>query len=215
MNTPMVAGLHPSLIAARKKRVLLVDTSRTTRDLRSETMRKLGADVDCAADIIEARSWWRPKLYDLVLIHGDTGKALTDKFCDDMRQAVPAQQIMFLVGKPEYLAASPNLDALSDLSPEEDEDGRLKAPIETHVSGKLSQRWGILEACRRISAVRSAADARTKAMRDRPVPPRDAEISRASIEFRGDELGEDNVRANGLRKAELREDDVRANLETL
>ena len=38
---------------AKKKRVLLVDTSRTKRDLRSETMRKLGMDVDCAGDVAE------------------------------------------------------------------------------------------------------------------------------------------------------------------
>lgn len=37
------------------------------------------------------------------------------------------------------------------------------------------QRWGILEASQRISAVRSAATARSNAMRERPVPPRDFE----------------------------------------
>ena len=32
-------------------------------------MRKLGIEVDCAADIAEARSWWRADLYNLVLIN--------------------------------------------------------------------------------------------------------------------------------------------------
>ena len=50
---------------AKKKRVLLVDTSRVKRDLRSETMRRLGIEVDCAADVSEARCWWRADLYDL------------------------------------------------------------------------------------------------------------------------------------------------------
>ena len=53
----------------KKKRVLLVDTSRTKRDLRAEVMRRLGMEVDCAADIPEARAWWKADLYDLVLIN--------------------------------------------------------------------------------------------------------------------------------------------------
>src|SRR2546422_277371 len=46
----------------KKRRVLLVDTSTSKRELRAETMRRLGMDVDCAADISEARSWWRADL---------------------------------------------------------------------------------------------------------------------------------------------------------
>jgi len=38
-----------------------------------------------------------------------------------------------------------------------------------------TQRWGILEASRQISAVRSASIARTQAMRALPPPPRDFE----------------------------------------
>jgi len=41
--------------------------------------------------------------------------------------------------------------------------------------GDLTQRWRILEAPRRISAVRSACSARARAMQDRPLPPRDFE----------------------------------------
>src|SRR6201993_2617444 len=95
---------NPTAAGLKKKRVLLIDTSRAKRDLRSETMRKLGIDVDCAADIAEARCWWRADLYDLVLINVQQGVGPRDKFCDDLRRAIPAQQIMFLVGKPEYLA---------------------------------------------------------------------------------------------------------------
>jgi hypothetical protein len=40
----------------------------------------------------------------------------------------------------------------------------------------LPQRWGILEASRRISVVRSACNARTQAMRNRPAPLRDLEL---------------------------------------
>src|SRR5437660_7787844 len=108
MSAPLLT-LPPAsgLAQPRKKRVLLVDTSRPKRDLRSETMRKLGVDVDCAADITEARCWWRADLYDLVLISAEN-TAPRDRFCDDVRNATPPQQIMFLVGKPEYLATSPH-----------------------------------------------------------------------------------------------------------
>ena len=41
--------------------------------------------------------------------------------------------------------------------------------------GDATQRWGILEASRRISAVRSKSLARTQAMRTLPDLPRDSE----------------------------------------
>ena len=187
MSAPVLTAwslTNPSAAGLKKKRVLLVDTSRAKRDLRSETMRKLGVEVDCAADISEARCWWRADLYDLVLIHVDDATTPRDKFCDDMRNATPPQQIMFLVGKPEYLATAPSLD--SDLAPLSLADDNAAEPgiwndVKTALTAKLtdapSQRWGILEACRRISAVRSVSEARSKAIRNRPAPPRDSEIS--------------------------------------
>jgi hypothetical protein len=53
--------------------------------------------------------------------------------------------------------------------------GDVKAALSIDLAD-LSQRWGIMEASRRISAVRSASNARTKAMRERPTPPRDLEV---------------------------------------
>ena len=188
MSAPMLPLLHinPALADAKKRRVLLVDSSRTKRDLRSETMRRLGADVDCAADISEARCWWRADLYDLVLMNVDEAKVQTDKFCDDIRRLMPQQQIMFLVGKPEYLAALPGSEArafpeaTAFPQEQETEPGVCDQPktSRSDFSGNPAQSWGILEACRRISAVRSKIDARTRAMRDRPAPTRDSEMSR-------------------------------------
>ena len=177
----MTTPLHPALSLStpfpggdKKKRVLLVDTSQTKRELRAEVMRKLGIDVDCAADIAEARIWWRAALYDLVLINMEEGHGYRDKFCDDVRSASPPQRLAFLVGQPEYLADSP---------PEDEEPARnAKDQAMAGVSDALSDDhrdltpgWGILEASRRISAVRSASTARTQAMRALPAPPRDAE----------------------------------------
>lgn len=156
--------------------MLLVDTSPRKRDLRAEIMRKLGMEVDCAADIGEARSWWRADLYNLVLIHVEDNAGQRDEFCEDMRRANPPQQLSFLVGKPGYLANSPNADKAFS-APKSDGQaliGDVRAALSADL-GDMPQRWGILEASRRISAVRSACNARVSAMQHRPDPPRDSE----------------------------------------
>ena len=177
----MITPLPPLQLSApkpgevKKKRVLLVDASQAKRELRAEVMRKLGVDVDCAADIAEARSWWRAALYDLVLINMGKGQGYRDKFCDDIRSATPPQRLAFLVGQPGYLADSPNAD---EEMPVQNSDDQLAAGVNHALSvdrRELTKRWGILEASRRISAVRSASIARTQAMRSLPPPPRDSE----------------------------------------
>ena len=177
MNTPLLPlpVSAPIPDAVKKKRVLLIDTSHAKRDLRAEVLRKLGIDVDSAADIVEARVWWKPALYDLVLISMEKGRGHRDKFCDDVRSATPPQRLAFLIGQPEYLADSPNAneELLAENGDEQDAIG-AKRIAATDV-GDSTQRWGILEASRRISAVRSASIARTQAMRALPPPPRDSE----------------------------------------
>jgi len=175
-----VLGLGPATpvpASARKKRILLLDMTSASRDLRAETMRKLGLDVDCAADIGEARSWWRADLYDLVLIDMENESGRRDKFCEDIRSASPPQRLAFLVGKPEYLANLPNADRAVEIeilaAPFVRDDVPEALPVD--VAGNLPLRWGILEASRRISAVRSLAVARSRAVRERPAPPRDPE----------------------------------------
>jgi hypothetical protein len=172
--TPLTEPLPSS---TKKRRVLLVDSSSTTRDLRSETMRKLGMDVDCAATISEARSWWRADLYNLVLISGEDELDHRDKFCADIRSATPPQPLAFLVGKPDYLADLPNSEGSLSV-PENGGQAQGENPEAASVGLPEAppQRWGILEASRRISVVRSLSHARSKAMRERPAPPRDSEI---------------------------------------
>jgi hypothetical protein len=176
MTTPVIALLSaPEGVPAKKKRVLLLDTSQTRRDLRAEVMRKLGIDVDCAADVPEARCWWRADLYNLVLINvaGETDSR--DKFCTDLRSAIPPQRIAFFVGGPEYLATAPHSE---DGPAEPDADALHKemvAALLAQASEHSSQRWGILEACRKISSVRSVSEARSRALRETPRPSRWAE----------------------------------------
>jgi hypothetical protein len=178
MTTPL-PGLPlgaPIPSAVKRKRVLLVDTSTKKRELRAEIMKKLGIEVDCAADISEARSCWRADLYNLVLVNAESNGGLRDEFCGDVRRATPPQQLAFFVGKPEYLADSPNADA--EWSPVSSSDRALLGDVKAALAsdpGDTPQRWGILEASRRISAVRSACNARVRAMQNRPAPPRDSE----------------------------------------
>jgi hypothetical protein len=133
-------------------------------------------NVDCAADISEARSWWRADLYNLVLINGDNAAlGNCDKFCEDVRKADPPQQLGFLVGKPDYIAYAPiALEVVSALLEDTPDEASVRPAPQP--SGEISQRWGIMEASRRISEVRSAAHARTRAIRERPAPPRDSEM---------------------------------------
>jgi CheY-like chemotaxis protein len=178
MSAPM-AGLQlsPSIPnALKRRRVLLVDASARKRDLRADAMRKLGMEVDCAADIDEARSWWRADLYHLVLINMENELGHRDRFCADIRRATPPQQLAFLVGKPEYLADAPGAEGAAPVSGEGVEFVQYERKAEVRADfGGAPQRWGILEASQRISAVRSAATVRSNAMRERPTPPRDLE----------------------------------------
>ena len=69
--------------AIQRKRVLLVDTHGLKRDLRARIMRKLGVEVDCAADIGEARSLWNADSYSLVLLDVRNDLTSACEFCDE------------------------------------------------------------------------------------------------------------------------------------
>jgi CheY-like chemotaxis protein len=147
----------------KKKRVLLVDTSSVSRDMRSKVMRTLGMEVDCAVDIAEARSWWKAGLYDLVLIDMAGRLDHGEKFCDDIRTATPPQQLAFLVGAPDYVATShiPGQELTIENANGEAPVGDITGPLAVDLGSSSCKRWGILEASERIRAVRSASAART------------------------------------------------------
>jgi hypothetical protein len=187
MTTPVV-GL-PLLAseggAAKKKRVLLLDTSQISRDLRADVMRKLGIEVDCAADVLEARCWWRADLYNLVLINAASETDNRDKFCTDIRSANPPQRIAFFVGGPEYLAAAPHSDE-APVDADSLHKEMIAALLASSSSPSAQQRWGILEACKKISSVRSLSEARSRVIRETPRPSRWAE---AIEQYSGREAG--------------------------
>jgi hypothetical protein len=178
MTTPVVTLplSIPDGLPAKKMRVLLLDTSQTKRDLRADVMRKLGIEVDCAADVLEARCWWRADLYNLVLINVAGEPDSRDKFCTEIRSASPPQRIAFFVGGPEYLAAAPHSDqVLAEADADALHKEMVAALLAQGSQSSSQQRWGILEACRKISSVRSVSEARSRAIRETPRPSRWAE----------------------------------------
>jgi len=172
---PIVVEPHPleSIPGQlKKKQVLLVDSSPKS-ELRARTMRNLDVTVDCAADVREARSLWGAGRYNLVLINVENELGDRDKFCEDIGGAIPPQQFMFLVGKPEYLAVLPNA-----VGHHGNGDRALLSDVRAALSGaevRAPQRWGILEASKQISAARSLYRARDQAKHERLESARDLE----------------------------------------
>jgi hypothetical protein len=184
-----------------KKRVLLVVSSRAKRDMRAEAMRKLGIDVDVAIDIDEARYWWRADLYHLVLLDVTNELGVRDRFCQDVREARPSQQLAFLVGAPGYLSDSPAVEELIANMPQS--SAEVQPSVSDVAARGKHERWGILEASRRISAVRSMWTARMQAQRNQPVAPRDPEA--LPMRRRGSQVSAEIRTAMDL-VAELRDD---------
>jgi hypothetical protein len=145
---------------ACRKRILLIVTDDVRRDLRARIMRKMGVDVECAADISEARSLWRADSYNLVLLDVVRDTHNVEEFCADVKAAKPPQAVAFLVGKPGYIAASPGCEALP--APGDGYGhgawGEVVASLFASACQGLAQRWGFQEAAWRIAAARSMKD---------------------------------------------------------
>jgi CheY-like chemotaxis protein len=150
--------------AVRKKRILLIDSYATKRDLRAKILRKLGVEVDCACDISEARSLWQADAYNLVLMDVKREPRNVEDFCSEMAGAKPPQRMAFLVGKPEYLGNAPGAGA-DDIYRDPTRNGlwsEMVASLFTSACELLPQRYGFLEASWRIAATRSLKDPRQK-----------------------------------------------------
>ena len=160
--------------AATKKRILLVVSDDVRRDLRARVLRKLGAEVECAADISEARSLWRADSYNLVLLDIVRDARNAEEFCTEVKAAKPPQAVAFLVGKPDYIAASPRLHEAIAAG---HTDGRaawgdVVASLFASACEGLSRRWGFQEAAWRIAAARSMKDPSRNQPRHTKLPAR-------------------------------------------
>jgi hypothetical protein len=140
-------------------KLLLLDTNTTTRDLRARIMRKLGLEVDCAADTIQAFVLWRPDFYALVLVDSCSAPLLAQRFCSEIRATCPKQKVAYFVGKPLYLSSSP--DGAEASEPRDyGQWGHRVRTLFADACEALPRRGSLLEAAWRISARRSLNDPR-------------------------------------------------------
>ena len=87
------------------KKVLLIDPHKCTRDVRASVLRSHGIQVDATDSLQAARSLWRLKLYDLILLAARghfPGEAL--EFYVEIKHANPGERVVFLVGPPTFLS---------------------------------------------------------------------------------------------------------------
>ncbi len=87
------------------KKVLLIDPHQCTRDVRASVLRSRGIEVDATDSLQAARSLWRPKLYNLILLAARghfPGEALD--FYVEIKHASPGERVVFLVGPPTFLS---------------------------------------------------------------------------------------------------------------
>jgi CheY-like chemotaxis protein len=138
-------------------------------------LRQLGAEVDGAADVSEARSLWQAGSYNLVLVDVRNDSINVQEFCDEIRAAKPPQTVSFLVGQPEYLSRTPAPEAevVSNAPAAASAPwGETVVSLFANACEALPRRWGFQEASLRIAAVRSMHDPRRvmKAKTDPKLP---------------------------------------------
>src|ERR1035437_3351617 len=83
------------------KKVLLIDPHQPARNARASVLRSHGIGVDATDSFQAARSLWRPKRYDLILL--DVRRCLPGEafeFCEEIKHASPHERVVFLVGPP-------------------------------------------------------------------------------------------------------------------
>jgi CheY-like chemotaxis protein len=155
--------VNPSAVSVRgRKRILLLASYATKRELRAKILRKMGMEVDCAADIAAARLLWQADAYNLLLVDVQNDSQNLRAFCDEVRGAKPPQTVAFLVGKPVYLAGSPSPDDAVAVSVEGEKGpwAEMVVSLYANACGALPRRWGFIEASWRIAATRSLKDPR-------------------------------------------------------
>lgn len=148
-------AVRAASLSETKKNILLVGTRSPKNNLRASVLRKHGVDVVCANHIGDARMLFHPNTYDLVLIDLRHENGAAVELCRDMKADSSGQRVAFLVGKPEYLAASPSPnDGSPDETPNRYQE-TLRQLMATACEA-LPRRGGFLEATWRMSLARAA-----------------------------------------------------------
>lgn len=138
----------------KTKRILLMVTNRSRRNLRATVYRNAGMEVVCATHMGEARELWHPMTYDLVLF--DVGPDLDGSvtLCADMKAECPGQKVAWLVGGPEFLSGLPRCGEVASNA-----CGDNMRQLMANACEALPRRGGFLEARWRMVLRRSTQPA--------------------------------------------------------
>jgi CheY-like chemotaxis protein len=150
------------LPASLQRKVLLVDTATSTRNLRAKALRDRGLDVVCAGGLAEGRSLWQPNAYRLVLMHIHNDAYHATEFREEIKHDSPEQLVAFLVGRPHLLASTPGPDGAEIERDHREGWASMVAAILANGCKSIANRGGILEAAMRISAARTCQQAPDK-----------------------------------------------------
>ncbi|HEV8524453.1 MAG TPA: hypothetical protein VGQ71_08130 [Terriglobales bacterium] len=139
------------------KRILLLDCSTTSRDLRTHALRARGATVDCVSNGADARSLWKPGSHEIVLIEFRSAGDDVHDFYRHVQETCSDQKFGFYTSNPPYLTSSPMPSEPAcdpDSSPPASQQlqGLVREAVATarvHV--------GVTEAARRIALIKKAA----------------------------------------------------------
>ncbi len=94
----------PFVMNHGNRSVLLIDVHFRTRDSRAQTMRKLGATVDCVSTGVAALAKFASGLYQLVLIDLGRDAEGAEQLARDIRLKNPKQLVGFLVAGPALIS---------------------------------------------------------------------------------------------------------------
>jgi CheY-like chemotaxis protein len=147
----------PRVPASAKKKILLISSSGSRRNLRENVLRKHGLEVVCASHISDARLLWHPAAYSLVLFDLQHDAATATEFCHEIKESDPRQRIAFLVGKPDFLASAPGPVGFAGMLASPTHSEEILRGLMATACEALPQRGGFLEAVWRMSLARSAA----------------------------------------------------------
>ena len=124
---------HAALAVPRPRILLLLCTGaeRIRRALQQNP------HMDCAGNLPEARHFWRPGRYDMILATFDRDAEESARLCREIKNQSPEQLLVFLTGSGENLPPEPCPDAVF---PTEEPAEYLLARIETFLAVR-SQRY--------------------------------------------------------------------------
>lgn len=138
----------------KAKRILLMVTNRSRRNLRATVYRNAGIEVVCATHMDDARELFHPMAYDLVLFDVGADLAGSMALSDDMKAECPGQKVAWLVGGPEFLS---NVARCGEAASSACADNMRQ--LMAHACEALPRRGGFLEARWRMVLRRSAQPA--------------------------------------------------------